>query len=88
MRPEEVMGESRPGRKLVFTGDTEPCDATVAVAHGAELLVHDGTFADEEIERAPPDRATRPRARRRRWRATPTSRCSRSRICRRATSPR
>ena len=51
-QPERVMGESRPGRKLVFTGDTEPCEATVAVAQRAELLVHDGTFAEEEVERA------------------------------------
>jgi ribonuclease Z len=52
VRPEEVMGEPRPGRKLVFTGDTEPCESTVAIAHEAELLVHDGTFAEEETERA------------------------------------
>lgn len=50
--PGDVMGEPRPGRTVVFTGDTEPCEATVAVAQGADLLVHDGTFADEEIERA------------------------------------
>jgi ribonuclease Z len=52
VRPGEVMGESRPGRKVVVTGDTEPCESTVAIAHRAELLVHDGTFAAEEIERA------------------------------------
>jgi ribonuclease Z len=52
VEPRDVMGEARPGRKLVFTGDTEPCDSTVAIAHGAELLVHDGTFAEEETERA------------------------------------
>jgi ribonuclease Z len=52
VEPREVMGAARPGRRLVFTGDTEPCDATVAVATGAQLLVHDGTFADEELERA------------------------------------
>jgi ribonuclease Z len=52
VRPEEVMGEPRPGRKLVVTGDTEPCESTVVVAHDAELLVHDGTFAEEEAERA------------------------------------
>jgi ribonuclease Z len=50
--PEQVMGETRPGRKLVFTGDTQPCEATVAVAQGAELLVHDGTFSGDEQERA------------------------------------
>jgi ribonuclease Z len=50
--PEDVMGEARPGRRLVFTGDTEPCPTTVAVAQGADLLVHDGTFSAEEQERA------------------------------------
>ena len=52
VEPGDVMGEPRPGRTLVFTGDSEPCEATVAVARGADLLVHDGTFADEEVERA------------------------------------
>jgi ribonuclease Z len=52
VEPREVMGAPRPGRKLVFTGDTEPCEATAAVARRAELLVHDGTFAKEERERA------------------------------------
>jgi ribonuclease Z len=52
VQPREVMGESRPGRKVVVTGDTRPCDSTVVIAHRAELLVHDGTFAEEEIDRA------------------------------------
>ena len=52
VQPHDVMGEPRPGRTLVFTGDTEPCQATATVARGADLLVHDGTFADEEAERA------------------------------------
>ena len=52
VQPDDVMGESRPGRKVVVTGDTEPCESTVACARGAELLVHDGTFAEEEVDRA------------------------------------
>ena len=52
VEPHEVMGDPRPSRALVFTGDTEPCEATIAVARGAGLLVHDSTFADEETERA------------------------------------
>jgi ribonuclease Z len=52
VQPDEVMGESRPGRKVVVTGDTEPCESTIAIAHHAELLVHDGTFAEEELDRA------------------------------------
>jgi ribonuclease Z len=50
--PEQVLGEPRRGRKLVLTGDTAPADATRAMAHGADLLVHEATFASEEAERA------------------------------------
>jgi ribonuclease Z len=50
--PDQVMGEARPGRKVVITGDTAPCEMTRVAAHGAELVVHDGTFADDEAERA------------------------------------
>lgn len=50
--PEQVLGEARPGRKVVITGDTAPCEMTRIAAHGAELLVHDGCFSDEESDRA------------------------------------
>ncbi len=46
------MGEDRPGRKIVVTGDTMPCEATRIAAHRAELLIHDSSFAAEETERA------------------------------------
>ena len=52
VRPEDVMGERRAGRKVVITGDTAPCRATVEAARGAELLVHDASFAEEEAQRA------------------------------------
>jgi len=52
VEPAEVMGESRPGRTLVLTGDTAPCRATVEVARGADLLIHDASFAEEEAQRA------------------------------------
>jgi ribonuclease Z len=50
--PEQVMDEARPGRKLVITGDTAPCTGVRAAADGAELLVHDASFASSESERA------------------------------------
>jgi ribonuclease Z len=50
--PDQVMGDPRQGRKLVITGDTSPCEMTRIAAHRAQLLVHDGTFAVEETERA------------------------------------
>jgi ribonuclease Z len=52
VNPSDVMGESRPGRKVVLTGDTAPCHATVEAARGADLLVHDASFAEEEAQRA------------------------------------
>jgi ribonuclease Z len=52
IRPEQVMGEPRGGRKIVVTGDTAPCEMTRVAAHEAELLVHDGTFTEEESARA------------------------------------
>ncbi len=50
--PEQVMGPSRAGRTLVITGDTAPSPATVAAAADAELLIHDASFAEEEVQRA------------------------------------
>jgi ribonuclease Z len=50
--PEQVMGEPRCGRKVVVSGDTAPCEMTRVAAHEAELLIHDASFADEEVQRA------------------------------------
>jgi ribonuclease Z len=52
VRPEQVMGPARPGRKIVLSGDTAPCDIVRLAAHEADLLVHEATFLDEEAERA------------------------------------
>jgi ribonuclease Z len=52
VRPDQVLGEARPGRKVVITGDTAPCEMTRIAAHAAQLLIHDGTFAVEESARA------------------------------------
>ncbi len=50
--PDQVMGETRPGRTIVVTGDTAPSPATVAAAADAELLIHDASFAEEDAQRA------------------------------------
>ncbi len=49
---DQVMGETRPGRKVVLSGDTSPTDAVVVAAHGADVLVHEATFAHEDADRA------------------------------------
>jgi ribonuclease Z len=50
--PEQVLGPSRPGRKLVISGDTSPCETLQVAAHGADVLIHEATFAEEERDRA------------------------------------
>ena len=50
--PEQVVGEARPGRRIVFTGDTRPSPTVLAAAAGADVLVHEATFVDEEAARA------------------------------------
>jgi ribonuclease Z len=52
VRPEDVVEPPRPGRRLVLSGDTRPTEATVEAARGADLLVHEATFGDAELERA------------------------------------
>ena len=52
VRPEDVMGETRLGRRIVISGDTAPCKQTATAAKGADVLVHDGSFAIEEADRA------------------------------------
>jgi ribonuclease Z len=47
-----LVGPTRSGRRVVITGDTRPCEATVEAATGADLLVHEATFGDEEAARA------------------------------------
>jgi ribonuclease Z len=50
--PEEVLGASRRGRKVVISGDTRPAQAVVEAATGADLLIHEATFSDDEQQRA------------------------------------
>jgi len=52
VNPEDLVGPARPGRLVVYTGDTTPFAATVARAQGADVLVHESTFGADEADRA------------------------------------
>ena len=52
VQPSDLVGPSRAGRRIVFTGDSRPAESTVAAAQGADLLIHEATFADDEQPRA------------------------------------
>jgi ribonuclease Z len=50
--PAELVGASRSGRTLVYTGDTRPHLPVIEAARGADLLVHEATFGGDEDQRA------------------------------------
>jgi ribonuclease Z len=55
VKPEDVTGPLRTGRKIVYSGDTRPFKGFVKFAAGADLLIHDATLDDELAERAEED---------------------------------
>jgi ribonuclease Z len=52
VRPDDVLGEFRMGRTIVYTGDTAACSAIRDAARDATLLVHEATFLQEDADRA------------------------------------
>jgi ribonuclease Z len=52
VEPEELVGPARPGRTVVYTGDTAPTEAIALLFPGADLLIHEATFGNDDVERA------------------------------------
>src|SRR5215207_7923238 len=50
--PDKVLGAARPGRKVVIAGDGSPSESVIEAARGADVLVHEATFCEDERERA------------------------------------
>ncbi|MGD2247189.1 MAG: ribonuclease Z [Candidatus Methanofastidiosia archaeon] len=48
---EEVTGPKRPGKKIVYSADTVPCDAVVEAAAKCDILIHEGTYIVKEDRR-------------------------------------
>ncbi|AGB48958.1 ribonuclease Z [Methanomethylovorans hollandica DSM 15978] len=50
IRSTDVVGQVRPGRKIVYTGDTRPCQSILAVSRDADVLIHDSTLGNDQSE--------------------------------------
>jgi len=50
--PDELVGETRAGRRVIISGDTRPVPSLLEVARGADLLVHEATFSQQDQVRA------------------------------------
>jgi ribonuclease Z len=50
--PDQVIGEDRDGRRVVFSGDTRPCQEVLEHSRLADVLIHEATFTDSELDRA------------------------------------
>jgi ribonuclease Z len=52
IEPEDLVGEPRRGRTVVYSGDTRPNLTLIQAARDADLLIHEATFGGDELERA------------------------------------
>lgn len=52
VHPQQVLGPSRPGLKIVYAVDSRPCKETVQAAFEADILIHDGMFLSEDLDKA------------------------------------
>jgi len=52
IKPEQVLGQERRGRKIVYSGDTRPCSEMVEFASHADLLIHESTYESSQETKA------------------------------------
>lgn len=50
VKPDQVMGPPRPGRKIIYSGDTRPNKQIINLSQDADLLIHDATL-DNDIRK-------------------------------------
>jgi ribonuclease Z len=52
INPEQVLGEERVGRKIVYSGDTAPCNQMINFSKDADILIHESTYNNKHRENA------------------------------------
>ncbi len=48
---DDVLSEPIKGRKIVYTGDTTPCDNTIKFADDCDILIHDSTYSNIDLDK-------------------------------------
>jgi len=43
----DIMGPPRPGKSVAYCLDTRPCAASIELARGVDLLIHEATYTEE-----------------------------------------
>ena len=52
VEPGDLVGQPRPGRTIAYTGDTAPTEAVPMLFPRADLLIHEATFGNDDVDRA------------------------------------
>lgn len=52
IKPEQVLGPPRKGRKITYSGDTMPCEEMIEFAKESDLLIHESTYKTEDKDKA------------------------------------
>lgn len=52
IKPEQVLGPPRKGRKITYSGDTTPCEEMIELAKDSTLLIHESTYIKEDSDKA------------------------------------
>ncbi len=52
IKPEQVLGQERKGRKIVYSGDTSPCDQMINFSLNVDVLIHESTFNNTHKDNA------------------------------------
>ncbi|MDL2246410.1 ribonuclease Z [Methanobrevibacter sp. OttesenSCG-928-K11] len=52
IKPSDVLGDKRKGKKITYSGDTMPSEAMIKLAENSNLLIHEATYIFEDSDKA------------------------------------
>ncbi|MEE1129012.1 MAG: ribonuclease Z [Methanobrevibacter sp.] len=52
IKPEQVLGPPRKGRKITYSGDSAPCEEMIELAQDSTVLIHESTYVNEDKDKA------------------------------------